>query len=104
MILGYPSLPPDCTPTPTISFGKMVTRVAKNLRTNPSQIVSLIMTTATGNTYPPTHVCFARNDPFGISIPIVHPGSSGGPVVRVSDGALVGILTSFSQVLCIISV
>lgn len=74
MILGYPSLPPDCTPTPTISFGKMVTRVAKNLRTNPSQIVSLIMTTAT-----------------------VHPGSSGGPVVRVSDGALVGILTSFSQ-------
>ena len=27
----------------------------------------------------------------------VHPGSSGGPVVRVRDGALLGILTSFTQ-------
>lgn len=73
MALGYPSFPPLLTARPTVTFGKATAQAARDPN-GASGPVGLLLTTAS-----------------------VHPGSSGGPIVRLSDGKLVGVLTSFSQ-------
>lgn len=76
VVLGYPSYPPLLTERPTVSYGKAT----------PQRLQSSHRIADSAN---PTAIVLTSAS--------VHPGSSGGPVVRVRDGALVGLLTSFTQ-------
>eukprot|EP00040_Diaphanoeca_grandis_P044094 m.11270 g.11270 ORF g.11270 m.11270 type:complete len:599 (-) comp8730_c0_seq2:140-1936(-) len=72
VVIGFPTIPPHLTVSPTVSMGVCTSCVVTNLDGCAKAV--LLKTSAT-----------------------VHPGSSGGPVVRLRDAKLLGIVASFAQ-------